>query len=243
MIVDGSQVITPVITETTQEIGLQNIIFITTTPTSFSITNNNNNNNDYFSPLISLSVVETTENDNNLLLDNTSITSSVVDIHLIGDLEVKDLTVCLATNSTDTNNYCLGYLDESENPPQWKCEDQCLKQQAKSNTADENNNNNNNNGTNINYLCGKTTHLTNFAILFEGIAKGGCGKKNEEYVTGSVENDLILSASVAGFVILCAFFILILYCFTPMRKYFMGKEGWRVYELREIRTAMVEEEE
>jgi hypothetical protein len=49
---------------------------------------------------------------------------------------------------------CLGYLDETANPPVWKCEDECLKERG-------------------DLLCGETSHFTNFAILLGGMQSGG----------------------------------------------------------------------
>ncbi|MCB9727208.1 MAG: hypothetical protein H6744_21665 [Deltaproteobacteria bacterium] len=74
----------------------------------------------------------------------------------------KGVELCLTDVSGKVNgdNACLGFLDESTNPPSWKCEDPCLKKKG---------------GT----LCGQTDHFTNFALLLGGGYGGNedvCGK-------------------------------------------------------------------
>ena len=209
----GSQIIAPITQQTTQ-IGITNVAFIDISPTSFSGTES----------AISITIVNQSAISSSDK-KNSEITSEIVDIKVIGDANVNDLTICLASTGSKKDS-CLGYLDESQDPPQWKCEDKCLKD----------NNDNNSTDNNSNYLCGKTTHLTNFAILFEGIAKGGGCSYEGDFILGSAENDLILSASVAAFVVLCALILLILYCFTPLRKYIVGEEGYRMANLRTGRS-------
>ena len=210
----NNEVIVPVTDQTTQA-GIDNVVFINISPTSFS-TNSNG------SPVLTISLTPSSLYINSDL-GNSELISKVVDIKVIGDANVNDLTICLASTGSKKDS-CLGYLDESQDPPQWKCEDKCLKDD---NSYEYNN---------LNYLCGKTTHLTNFAILFEGIAKGGGCNYEGDFILGSAENDLILSASVAAFVVLCALILLILYCFTPLRKYIVGEEGYRIANLRTGRS-------
>lgn len=95
--------------------------------------------------------------------------SAVVQITPSGTKFAKDATVCLrALPGVDAKGGCLAYLDETANPPVWKCEDECLQPGGGD------------------YLCGKTDHLTNFAILLSG--KGGSGSSScgadDEYILG-----------------------------------------------------------
>ena len=156
--------------------------------------------------------------------ENSFIVSYVVNITLHGDTSLNQLEICLQVPFDKRKNSCLAFIDESSQPPQWKCEDNCLKQ-VKNET------------TSLSYLCGKTSHLTSFAVLFEGLANGGKCGEGYDYVLGSANNDLILSASVAGFVILLALIILFLFGCTPLRKYTYGVEGRRAMKLRALRTS------
>jgi hypothetical protein len=72
------------------------------------------------------------------------------------------LTICLALpNSTKKDKrVCLSYYDE--HAARWRCEDKCLTNfpQIDSNSTGG--------GTKESLLCGKTDHLTNFALLLTG---------------------------------------------------------------------------
>ena len=73
----------------------------------------------------------------------------------------SSLTICLAlSNTAKKGRVCLSYFDELKG--KWRCEDECLTtistKGAKAN--DET--------TKGNILCGKTGHLTNFALLLIG---------------------------------------------------------------------------
>jgi hypothetical protein len=63
-----------------------------------------------------------------------------------------EIEICLLVNSTETQNKrtCLSFIDTSVNPPEWKCQDECLIQVSPS------------------FWCGKTSHFTNFAVLLTG---------------------------------------------------------------------------
>ena len=150
---------------------------------------------------------------------NSQINSQVVNITVIGSAEItSSLQICLLANQTSKKDACLGYIDEKDDPPQWKCEDRCLTKQSGD------------------YYCGDTKHLTSFAILFEGIAKGSgdnCGDERD-YILGDYDQDLILVASVAGIIIIIAILVFILFSYTPLKKYAYGREGSRAAKLRSI---------
>ena len=160
---------------------------------------------------------------------NSENKTAVIDFSLVGPAYlISSLNICFYTDLSSTTDKCLGYIDESVDPPTWKCEDRCL-QTKDSKTS-----------TNSAAMCGKTSHLTSFAVLFEGIANnGGECEDNKDYILGSYDYDLILSASVAGFVILLAIIFLIAICFTPLHKYAMGKEGHRIYSIRRETAASI----
>ena len=49
-------------------------------------------------------------------------------------------------SDAEATKYCLGYLDETRNPPEWKCQDSALKKDSGG------------------YLCGTTDHFTIFTL-------------------------------------------------------------------------------
>ena len=109
---------------------------------------------------------------------------------------------------------CLGFLNEEKKPAEWECEDRCLK-------------------TRGNLRCGKTAHLTNFAILLTGdTGNGGCDD-DKDYMLANSKQDGILIACV----VVAIWVLLIagsLYFYTPQgKRMFYGKEGTRVVVLRE----------
>ena len=149
------------------------------------------------------------------IVPSQPVLSSILDISLAPGSNVDELTICLPmTKDTDKDKACLGFIDEAERPPIWKCQDRCLKQ--------------NDNGL----LCGKTDHFTNFAILLAGNGAGGCDDDGA-YITGSLTGDLILVSCFAGSCILfCLFIALFTSIFPSCGKLFYGKEGHRIRTLR-----------
>ena len=73
------------------------------------------------------------------------------------------LTICLALFNTldKAQRVCLSYNDE--NKDKWSCEDECLTTVASKGT-----NGSNGRAKSDHFLCGQTTHLTNFALLLTG---------------------------------------------------------------------------
>jgi hypothetical protein len=127
------------------------------------------------------------------------------------------IEICLP--GTQTDQRCLGFLDESQNPPTWKCQDPCLQKKQGG------------------LVCGKTPHLTSFAILLTGI-KDPCGNNANEQILGTVGKDGILVGSVAAFIIIVAVVIAAIGTFTPFgRSVVYGREGMRVRQARELGRA------
>lgn len=97
-------------------------------------------------------------------LKTEEVQSDVVDITLI-DTSVgvdvtkldEDIEICLSNgNSTNKkNDLCLGYYDTLSNT--WVCEDECLEENE------------------VGEFCGKTDHLTSFALLLGSDSNGGGG--------------------------------------------------------------------
>ena len=125
----------------------------------------------------------------------------------------------------------MGFLDESGPKAEWKCQDNCLKKKGKQ-------------------LCGQTDHFTNFAVLLGGSVSGGnkggkCGadSSNNEYVLGSWKNDLILTASVIGAMVVLGLLFIGLMTLTPLRRFLYGSEGMRIITLRKKYKERQQDEE
>ena len=171
-----------------------------------------------------LTLTYTNENivQSSVLPADSSVTSTVANVTIIGANVTGKVQICftLTEEITDKNKACLGYIDESFDPPEWRCEDHCLEEFDSQDNS----------------LCGDTEHFTSFAVLFGGIANGGNCNEEEDYILGSYGNDLILVGSVAAFVVLIALIIYILFSFTPLKQYAYGVEGMRVISLRSLGT-------
>lgn len=110
----------------------------------------------------------------------------------------SSLEICIEAKDVETKEACLGFIDESVNPPEWKCEDECLDQRGS-------------------LLCGRTGHTTNFAILLGGGGSGngdGCGS-SYLYFTGDATWDSLTILFCILFVVFVAVAI-ILFGMTPI---------------------------
>ena len=93
------------------------------------------------------------------------IVSVVVDVTLISTDGTavrkfdEDIEICLETDE-DRDDVCLGFLDDDG---RWECEDYCLDDSDGS-------------------LCGKTDHLTNFALLLSTVSGDRCGSESRSNV-------------------------------------------------------------
>jgi hypothetical protein len=168
------------------------------------------------------------------------VRSAPVDITLVNQQTelTSAATICLGvSNSTSTSgnvgDYCLGYIDESTNPPQWKCEDLCLQEK------------------NGKQFCGQTPHFTNFAVLLmgngdknkkkNGVCQSSSGN-DTNYITGSGWGDGVLTiVSIVAVFLVMAILGLILFTTPCGRRIALGKEGVRVADLRKrARTTTIE---
>ena len=151
--------------------------------------------------------------------------------------------ICLSLQSKQAikpEDLCLGYVDESVRPLVWKCEDYCLS------------------SANADVLCGKSDHFTSFAILLMGTQEkknkkdakenneGSCGQSDSSIengyntITGSLKGDSILTVSSIIMVFSIVALIGLFLFATPMgRKCVLGKEGYRLYELRARRAQAI----
>lgn len=86
----------------------------------------------------------------------------ISDIYTFGPAGLKfgeTARVCLDATTPDTKAGCLGFIDETVDPPKWVCQDPCLKRVD-------------------NTICGETDHFTSFAILLNGgLSDVECAKK------------------------------------------------------------------
>ena len=152
------------------------------------------------------------------LIEQQRRSSDVLDISIVqeGSSKEKKFEICFPVDETFDSKSCLGYIDETRDPPEWRCEDRCVKK--------------NNDGL----VCGKTNHFTNFAILLSGV-EGGCDE-SEDYVTGSYYGDLIMVACFVGVMILiCCIVIGIATFSNRISRAVYGDEGHRIRTLRKAR--------
>ena len=116
----------------------------------------------------------------------------------------------------------MGYLDESKFPPTWKCEDKCL------------------DGNDLDFECGNTPHLTNFALLLADVNNYGRGQCDSsfDWITTSWIGDLILIISLAALMIICGLILIFLGSInTPVRTVIYGVEGNRIIKVRQARNS------
>jgi hypothetical protein len=151
--------------------------------------------------------------------DDETLLSNILEINLLSGSFDGTAQLCFDANQDyETSQICLGFLDESVNPPIWKCEDKCL-----SSTND--------------LWCGTTTHFTNFAILLTGNTYQDCDS-TWDYII-SQDADLVLLGCL---VVLVWILLLMFVCFiwaTPLgQQIFYGKEGYRILKLRRIAKSL-----
>jgi len=70
----------------------------------------------------------------------------------------EDVTICLEHEGNVDDSTCLGFFNVKTN--EWECQDSCLEQQG-------------------NRLCGRTDHLTSFALLLEGNGGQSCSSSED----------------------------------------------------------------
>ena len=152
--------------------------------------------------------------------DLSSVKSIIVDIN-VADGNNQNLggnvEICFKSEEEDSEDLCLGFLDETTNPPEWKCEDKCLEE------------------NNDNLLCGETEHFTNFALLLSGGLNGGgsaCESSSTDWITGSIKGDFILLSTCVAVIILCLLIILCVSITQPGKRVIYGKEGFRIQNAR-----------
>jgi len=152
--------------------------------------------------------------------DLSSVKSIIVDINVANGNNQNlggNVEICFKSKEEEgSEDLCLGFLDETTNPPEWKCEDKCLEE------------------NNDNLLCGETEHFTNFALLLNGGASGssGCESSSEDWITGSIKGDFILLSTCVAIIILCILIILCVSITKPGKRVIFGKEGFRIQNAR-----------
>ena len=147
------------------------------------------------------------------------VVSPVFDINLFspnGDLiqPTDSVEICFGVDSNlNEEDYCLGFIDESSNPPKWVCQDECLRKDS-------------------NQVCGETDHFTSFALLLNG-GGGGCGSSNADLIFDEEWKDYVLIATVTvGILSILVIGAFLLTVTTWGQKILRGTEGDRVMQLR-----------
>jgi len=160
--------------------------------------------------------------------DTSDVVSAIIDVSLADPSAVLggDVELCFFVPPAARNkDLCLGFLDESLQPPEWTCEDKCVEEGE--------------NG----FACGSTDHFTNFALLLEGAANGGgsdgCSSISEDWVTNSWIGDLILLLSCAAVVALICVVIILSSLTSPIKRLIYGAEGYRITNARTAATRVV----
>ncbi|MCB9666151.1 MAG: hypothetical protein H6732_18730 [Alphaproteobacteria bacterium] len=106
--------------------------------------------------------------------------SGVYDFGPDGQVFQAPATVCLDVGGKDASDACLGFLDESTDPPAWTCEDPCLEK-----AGDK--------------VCGTTSHFTSFAVLLGGGGGGTCKDEDDGALSWKV-GGVVRSADAAALV-------------------------------------------
>ena len=147
------------------------------------------------------------------LMNNAVVSDLAFDISLAQGNFPVSVEFCIPVErEVEKEDACLGFWDDSKSPPEWHCEDRCLKKK------------------NERTLCGKTEHFTNFAILLSGI-DDPCDD-DDNYVTGSLTGDMLLIWLLIGlFIFIWA--LLVIFCrHKTLRSFFIGGEAERIMTLR-----------
>lgn len=122
----------------------------------------------------------------NVLSPVVNVTLYDANGNVITDLNGEKVQLCLdVPNPNKKDKSCLAYLDETKNPPEWKCVDKCLK------------------SSNGSQLCGDTDHFTSFAVLFEGT-------DNSERCDYDATLSWISLGAIIGAILCCCFWIPVL---------------------------------
>ena len=127
-------------------------------------------------------------------VDRQVLASAVLNITLIDEKGVSitqldaPLIICLALPNTTikSDKFCLSYFDEDK--AKWRCEDECLTNTpSNGNPASEESK----------FLCGETSHLTNFALLLTGGSdNAACQSKSDNNTLGWVSLGMVAGAIV-----------------------------------------------
>src|SRR5699024_8577483 len=99
------------------------------------------------------------------------------------------------------------YLDESQTPPRWRCEDECIEENSEEK------------------FCGTTSHFTNFALLLMTNSRGEspCSSYWDWILDGFWEDfSLILACIVA--ILFCGVVVILIFSTEKGRKVLTGRE-------------------
>ena len=147
------------------------------------------------------------------------IKSIILSVRLEDNLTLLGETVeiCIEPNqdNADEDDLCLGFLDESLQPPEWICEDSELVEKF--------------NGL----FCGNTNHFTNFALLLDGGNNDDCDDSCD-WVTRNSWGDFILIMSCFLFCVLFGIVFILLARLDPAKRLIYGEEGMRISTARSL---------
>jgi len=105
----------------------------------------------------------------NIQNPGSNLGNTIIDVTLQDQFDqlvtqlTDDIVICLEQEGDIDDNACLSFFNERTN--KWECEDNCLER-------------------NGNQFCGRTDHLTSFALLLDGSGGGssGCSSSSIDYL-------------------------------------------------------------
>lgn len=130
------------------------------------------------------------------------------------------IEICLRPFEMD-RQHCLGYLDESRRPPEWRCQDVCLQEKS-------------------GLMCGRTDHLTAFALLLTLELPHGRSPCSAftGYVTGTPYGDMGLILGTAALMVVLGVCLCLAVNIPHLRTLILGSEGDRIARSRVARRKM-----
>lgn len=130
--------------------------------------------------IVNINVAENIPSSNDFQLNSQSIEIYLLDAFGNKVQPNGSVEICIPPSSESDEEKCLGFYNEFKS--KWECES-CIHEEE--------------NG----FLCGKTDHFTQFAILLDLGGSGVdslCGPDGNAYITGSFLGDSLLIASFAA---------------------------------------------
>ena len=126
----------------------------------------------------------------------------------------RDIEICIEVErGVEEDEVCLGFIDESVDPPEWKCEDECPEKKGSQ-------------------ICGKTGHATNFGVLLGGAGGGDSCGSSYLYFTGDATWDSI-TILLCILLMICIVIAVILVSMTAAGdRVVYGRERRNIHKIR-----------